>query len=198
MVEPRMTRLAALFYSFHLSSQWQFRYLRCCFVRAFLGFLKHHQAMSLNIRKARLPQSQIAALLLMIRRIQQLQTCTRHVYPVHVRSPHHLHAHTDKHKLYTCLLHVPLLAINLPISPFPPRSKAPQAHGTSPHIQSHCLLLTTLSATDKSHIKSTAAASKDAGYASFPAFLITYGLKMSDEDAVKEGRAILRAMGYGV
>jgi hypothetical protein len=53
-------------------------------------------------------------------------------------------------------------------------------------------------ADDKSQIKGTTAAAKDAGYASFPAFLIAYGLDMRNDGDVKEGKAILREMGYGV
>ncbi|KAH3987361.1 hypothetical protein HBI80_100540 [Parastagonospora nodorum] len=58
--------------------------------------------------------------------------------------------------------------------------------------------LRTIPADDKSQIKGTTAAAKDAGYASFPAFLIAYGLKMRNDGDVKEGKAILREMGYGV
>ena len=51
---------------------------------------------------------------------------------------------------------------------------------------------------DKSQIKDTDAAAKDAGFDKFAAFLMSYGLSSVHYDDVKEGRAILRAMGYGV
>ena len=54
------------------------------------------------------------------------------------------------------------------------------------------------STTDKSKIKNTTAAAKDAGYDSFPDFLHAYGLRLHNDEDVQEGRAILRAMGYGV
>lgn len=53
-------------------------------------------------------------------------------------------------------------------------------------------------ADDKSQIKGTAATAKEAGYAGFPAFLIAYGLNMGKDGDVKEGKAILREMRYGV
>ncbi|KAF2819938.1 hypothetical protein CC86DRAFT_374659 [Ophiobolus disseminans] len=55
-----------------------------------------------------------------------------------------------------------------------------------------------MSSSDKSQIKGTTAAAKDAGFDSFPAFLLSYGLRISNHDDVEEDKAILRAMGYGV
>jgi len=51
---------------------------------------------------------------------------------------------------------------------------------------------------DKSQIKNTNAAAKDAGFDNFPAFLLAYGLRIYNDDDVQEGKAILRVMGYGV
>ncbi|KAF2856786.1 hypothetical protein T440DRAFT_463006 [Plenodomus tracheiphilus IPT5] len=47
-------------------------------------------------------------------------------------------------------------------------------------------------------ITSTDAAAKDAGFRHFPDFLLSYGLHISSPDDVKEGKAILRGMGYSV
>lgn len=55
-----------------------------------------------------------------------------------------------------------------------------------------------MSASDKSQIKGTDAAAKDAGFDNFKAFLLSYGLRLENNDDVQEGKAILRAMGYGV
>ena len=49
---------------------------------------------------------------------------------------------------------------------------------------------------DKTHIKNADAAAKDAGHNNFPAFLLSYGLKIWNEEDVEEGKAILRGMGY--
>ncbi|KAF2031273.1 hypothetical protein EK21DRAFT_63430 [Setomelanomma holmii] len=51
---------------------------------------------------------------------------------------------------------------------------------------------------DKSKIKNADAAAKDAGFDNFPAFLLSYGLRIYNDDDVQEGKAILRGMGYGV
>jgi len=51
---------------------------------------------------------------------------------------------------------------------------------------------------DKSQIKNTSSAAKDAGFDNFPAFLLSYGLRIYNHDDVEEGKAILRGMGYGV
>jgi hypothetical protein len=53
-------------------------------------------------------------------------------------------------------------------------------------------------AADPSQIKNTNAAAKDAGHANFPAFLLSYGLRIYNHEDVEEGKAILRGMGYGV
>jgi hypothetical protein len=53
-------------------------------------------------------------------------------------------------------------------------------------------------ATDPSQIKGTNAAAKDAGHRNFPEFLQSYGLRISNDDDIQDGRAILRAMGYDV
>jgi hypothetical protein len=52
--------------------------------------------------------------------------------------------------------------------------------------------------TSKSSITGTNAAAKDAGFANFYEFLLSYGLRLSNYDDVQEGKAILRGMGYGV
>lgn len=52
--------------------------------------------------------------------------------------------------------------------------------------------------TDKTHITNTEAAAKDGGFSSFKNFLESYGLRIWNDDDVQEGKAILRAMGYGV
>ena len=52
--------------------------------------------------------------------------------------------------------------------------------------------------TSHSHITNTTAAAKDAGFRNFPEFLLSYGLRLHNPDDVEEGKAILRAMGYGV
>lgn len=54
------------------------------------------------------------------------------------------------------------------------------------------------SSSNKSHITGTNAAAKDAGFDHFKAFLESYGLRIYNDDDVQEGKAILRAMGYGV
>lgn len=51
---------------------------------------------------------------------------------------------------------------------------------------------------DRSQIKGTNAAAKDAGFEDFAAFLLAHGLRLHSHDDVVEGRAFLRAMGYGV
>jgi hypothetical protein len=51
---------------------------------------------------------------------------------------------------------------------------------------------------DPSQIKNTNAAAKHAGFDNFPAFLLSYGLRIYNHDDVEEGKAILRGMGYGV
>jgi hypothetical protein len=56
----------------------------------------------------------------------------------------------------------------------------------------------TMPAADPSQIKNTNAAAKDAGHANFPAFLLSYGLRIYNHEDVEEGKAILRGMGYGV
>ncbi|KAH7078897.1 hypothetical protein BKA63DRAFT_563564 [Paraphoma chrysanthemicola] len=53
-------------------------------------------------------------------------------------------------------------------------------------------------AADKSQIKNTNSAAKDVGFDNFPAFLLSYGLRIWNDEDVEEGKAILRAMGYGV
>jgi hypothetical protein len=53
-------------------------------------------------------------------------------------------------------------------------------------------------AEDKSHITGVDAASKDAGSDNFYHFLLSYNLRIRYTVDVKEGRAILRSMGYGV
>jgi hypothetical protein len=55
-----------------------------------------------------------------------------------------------------------------------------------------------MSTKDKSQIKNTNAAAKDAGHDNFPKFLLSYGLRIYNHDDVEEGKAILRGMGYGV
>jgi hypothetical protein len=55
-----------------------------------------------------------------------------------------------------------------------------------------------MSSSDKTNIKNTNAAAKDAGFQDFSNFLLSYGLRLYNADDVQEGRAILRAMGYGV
>lgn len=50
----------------------------------------------------------------------------------------------------------------------------------------------------KSSITGIAAASKDAGFRNFNEFLLSYGLRMYNDDDVQEGKAILREMGYSV
>ena len=57
---------------------------------------------------------------------------------------------------------------------------------------------TTMSSADKSQIKNANSAAKDAGFDNFPAFLLSYGLRIYNLDDVEEGKAILRGMGYGV
>lgn len=47
-------------------------------------------------------------------------------------------------------------------------------------------------------ITSVSAAVKHAGFDNFPAFLLSYGLKIYNDDDVQEGKAILTAMGYGI
>jgi hypothetical protein len=54
------------------------------------------------------------------------------------------------------------------------------------------------SSTNKSSITGTNSAAKDAGFDHFKAFLESYGLRIWNPDDVEEGKAILRAMGYGV
>ena len=54
------------------------------------------------------------------------------------------------------------------------------------------------SAADKAKITGTGSAAKDMGFDSFKAFLESYGLRVWNIEDVQEGRAILRAMGYGV
>ncbi|KAJ4366628.1 hypothetical protein N0V95_000129 [Ascochyta clinopodiicola] len=51
-----------------------------------------------------------------------------------------------------------------------------------------------MSSKPKSEIKNTNAAAKDAGFDNFPAFLLSYGLRIFNHDDVEEGKAILRAM----
>jgi hypothetical protein len=51
---------------------------------------------------------------------------------------------------------------------------------------------------DKSHIKNADKAAKDAGHRNFPEFLLSYGLRIYNEEDVEEGKAILRGMGYNV
>lgn len=51
---------------------------------------------------------------------------------------------------------------------------------------------------DRSQIKGVEAAAKDAGFDSFKNFLESHGLALFNLDDVKEGRGILRSMGYGV
>jgi hypothetical protein len=41
-------------------------------------------------------------------------------------------------------------------------------------------------------------AAKDAGFDNFPAFLLSYGLHISNPQDVEEGKAILRGMGYNL
>jgi hypothetical protein len=53
-------------------------------------------------------------------------------------------------------------------------------------------------ADDKSHIKNANSAAKDAGFDNFPAFLLSYGLRIYNIEDVEEGKAILRGMGYDV
>ena len=55
-----------------------------------------------------------------------------------------------------------------------------------------------MSGKPRSEIRSTNAAAKDAGYENFSTFLISFGLRIYNDDDVQEGKAILRAMGYGV
>jgi hypothetical protein len=55
-----------------------------------------------------------------------------------------------------------------------------------------------MSSKPKSEIRNTNAAAKDAGHENFPTFLLSYGLRIYNDDDVEEGKAILRAMGYGV
>lgn len=55
-----------------------------------------------------------------------------------------------------------------------------------------------MSTGDKSQITNVDAASKDAGFENFYYFLLSYGLTIRYSEDVKEGRAILRSMGYGV
>lgn len=55
-----------------------------------------------------------------------------------------------------------------------------------------------MSSNNKSRITDTNAAAKDAGFDNFKAFLLSYGLRLENDDDVQEGRAILQAMGYGV
>ncbi|CAO2657423.1 Nn.00g035490.m01.CDS01 [Neocucurbitaria sp. VM-36] len=50
----------------------------------------------------------------------------------------------------------------------------------------------------KSQITSTDAAAKDAGFDDFRTFLFAYGLRLEEQTHVQEGKALLRAMGYGV
>ncbi|KAF9740512.1 hypothetical protein PMIN06_001641 [Paraphaeosphaeria minitans] len=50
----------------------------------------------------------------------------------------------------------------------------------------------------KSTITGTEAAAKDGGFRNFKNFLESYGLRIWNHDDVEEGKAILRAMGYGV
>ncbi|KAF2626983.1 hypothetical protein BU25DRAFT_342193 [Macroventuria anomochaeta] len=42
------------------------------------------------------------------------------------------------------------------------------------------------------------AAAKDAGFQNFQNLLESYGLQIWKDDEVQEGKAILRAMGYGI
>jgi hypothetical protein len=53
-------------------------------------------------------------------------------------------------------------------------------------------------AADKSQIKNTNTAAKDAGFRNFPGFLLSYGLRIYNHEDVEEGKAILRGMEYGV
>jgi hypothetical protein len=53
-------------------------------------------------------------------------------------------------------------------------------------------------AEDKSQITGVDAASRDAGFDNFYHFLLSYNLRIEYSKDVKEGRAILRSMGYGV
>jgi hypothetical protein len=53
-------------------------------------------------------------------------------------------------------------------------------------------------ADDKSRIKNANSAAKDAGFDNFPAFLLSYGLRIYNIEDVEEGKAILRGMGYDV
>lgn len=57
---------------------------------------------------------------------------------------------------------------------------------------------TNMPATDKSQIKNADSAAKDAGFETFPAFLLSYGLTIHNHGDVQEGKAILKGMGYGV
>ncbi|EFQ89868.1 hypothetical protein PTT_13731 [Pyrenophora teres f. teres 0-1] len=54
------------------------------------------------------------------------------------------------------------------------------------------------SAADKAKITGTGTAARDMGFTDFKAFLESYGLRIWNHEDVLEGRAILRAMGYGV
>ena len=56
----------------------------------------------------------------------------------------------------------------------------------------------TTASKEPSEVKGTNSAAKHAGFKNFPAFLESYNLKIHNAEDVKEGRAILRAMGYGV
>lgn len=49
---------------------------------------------------------------------------------------------------------------------------------------------------DKSQIKNAQSAAKDAGFDNFPAYVLSYGLRIYNEDDVEESKAILRGMGY--
>jgi hypothetical protein len=51
-----------------------------------------------------------------------------------------------------------------------------------------------MSLSNKSNIKGTNAAAKDAGFDNFPAFLWSYGLRLESHDDVDEGKSILRGM----
>lgn len=55
-----------------------------------------------------------------------------------------------------------------------------------------------MSSKQPSEIRNTDAAAKHAGHSNFPAFLLSYGLRIYNPDDVEEGKAILRGMGYGV
>jgi len=96
------------------------------------------------------------------------------------------------------------LTPHITLHPIPDNSLTPALSDTNFHLTTSSSVLnidqpqlSMSSAADKAKITGTGSAAKDMGFGSFQTFLASYGLRVWNIEDVQEGRAILRAMGYG-